>query len=101
MNKLRKWLITLLAGDRLVILNATIIYKYYPVYADITKNPIIEKNDMINAELNTPFNVYAKHIFKVEDNNLIVKEEYREGYDKVVLEIQDKVKTSELKEELK
>ena len=45
MNKLRKWLIMKLAGDRLVVLNATVLYKYFPIYADAKKNPIIEGND--------------------------------------------------------
>ena len=81
-----------LAGDSLVILNATILYKYYPIFADDKKNPIIESNDIIPSEQDTPFSVFAKHIFKIEDNTLIVKEEYLDAYNKVILEIQEKKK---------
>jgi len=83
-NKIKKWLIIKLAGDTLVVLNATILYNHFPIFADITTNPIIENNEMIKTKEITPFQVYASHIFERVDDTLNLKEKYLESYNNVV-----------------
>lgn len=84
-----------LAGDMLVILNSTIIYKYYPIFADTTKNYIIEKNSIIKHTIDTPFQLYASYVFETVDDELKIKDDYKEAYNSIVKEIQ---KNSESKE---
>jgi len=86
-QNLKKWLIMKLAGDTLVILNSTIIYKYYPIFADTTKNPIIEKNNVIKHDIDTPFNIYSNDIFETLDAELKIKDEYAEAYNSIVEDI--------------
>lgn len=98
---IRKWLIRKLAGDRLVVLNAAILYKYYPIFADITKDPIIEDNALIKLDTDTPFNVYARHIFESKkDGGMDIDEKYKDAYKKVIEEITEKQKEKQLELDL-
>lgn len=91
--KFKKWLIMKLAGDMLVILNSTIIYKYYPIFADTTKNYIIEKNSIIKNDMETPFQIYASAVFELVDGKLQTKAEYKEAYEAIIEEIKKQAET--------
>lgn len=84
---LRSWLVKKIAGDRLVILNATIIYKYFPVFADTDLKPIIDKCNFNKHDKVTPFAVYASHMFDKVDDSIELKPKYKEVYENVINEI--------------
>jgi len=92
---IRRWIIKKLAGDTLVILNATLLYKYFPIFADSTKNPIVDNNQIIKVETNTPFLIYDTKIFEMVDNELKIKDEYLESYNKAVKDIQSKMENQD------
>lgn len=89
MINLKNWFIKKLAGDRLVILNATILYKHYPLFADEKENPLVDSNQLITTNHNTPFQIYASHTFETVDDNLKLKPEYEDSYNKVIREIKE------------
>lgn len=80
----KKWLITKLAGDTLVILNATMIYKYHPIFADISNNPILENNTVVLSDTHTPFQIYDSNLFEIINNELVLKPEYKTVYESVI-----------------
>jgi len=87
LRKLKRWLIIRLAGDTLVILNATILFKHYPILANEENHPIIEKTNMQKFEKETPFRVYASDIFSIKDDEMCIKEEYQEIYNGIIKEL--------------
>jgi len=87
---LRNWAIKVLAGDRLVLLNATVIYRYYPVFADVDLKPLIDKCNFNNHDKVTPFAVYASHMFDVVNDSIELKSKYKETYEQVINEIVSK-----------
>jgi len=98
---LRNWAIKVLAGDRLVLLNATVIYRYYPVFADVDLKPLIDKCNFNNHDKVTPFAVYASHMFDVVDDSIELKSKYKETYEQIINEItsrEDKVEVPEEEE---
>lgn len=96
---IKKWLITKLAGDTTVILNTTILYNHYPIFADEKKKPIIAKNQVIKQDKVTPFSVYASHIFETVDGSLKLKEEYENTFEQVVKDINNKAQEDKEKKE--
>jgi len=96
---IRKWLIKKLAGNRLVILNATMIYKYYPIFADTSKDPIIDENLFVQNTMESPFHLYARTVFEDSKKELKMKPEYLEAYNKHVAEIQKQLDETKEKSE--
>jgi len=98
--KLRQWLITKLAGDTLVVLNAVVFYKYYPAFADPENKPIIDNCTFMQTESETPFHIYSSNMFDLTGKELNLKEKYMEAYDEVITDIKDQLaKLSEEKKE--
>ena len=85
--KIRNWIIKKLVGDRLVILNAAIIYKHYPIFADIEENPLIDCNIIIEHEVASPFQIYGASIFEIGNEELKFKDKYKESYNTAVQDI--------------
>ena len=86
--KIRDWLINKLAGDRLVVINATMLYKYFPIFADIEKKPIIENCKLVQHDQDTPFLVYANHIFDIKGTELKINTQYEDAYNEVIKDIE-------------
>ena len=96
MNKARKWLIKKLAGDTLVILNAAIIYKHHPIFADPKDDLLLDKNIIAHAENATAAQIFAANVFDNTDTSQIkLKPEYEKPYLEVVKSINDTIKETE------